>query len=72
MLIVVLLAVAVLGPEASAVHAQSVGSVAERVDVAKREATKVEAIQQWRYEPTRLSGVAIPATNITFLFSYGS
>lgn len=35
-------------------------------------ALTVEAIQQWRYEPTRLSGVAIPATNITFLFSYGS
>ena len=32
----------------------------------------VEAIQQWRYEPTRLSGVAIAVTNVSYLFIYGS
>jgi TonB family protein len=32
----------------------------------------VEAIQQWRYEPTRLSGVAVAVTNVSYLFVYGS
>ena len=32
----------------------------------------VDAIQQWRYEPTRLSGVAITVTNVSYLFIYGS
>jgi TonB family protein len=35
-------------------------------------ALTVEAIQQWRYEPTRLNGVAIAATNVSYLFIYGS
>lgn len=35
-------------------------------------ALTVEALGQWQYEPARLSGVAIPATGVTFLFSYGS
>lgn len=34
-------------------------------------ALTVEAIGQWLYEPTRLSGVAIPVA-VTYLFSYGS
>lgn len=35
-------------------------------------ALTVAAIEQWLYEPTRLNGVAVPVTNVTYLFSYGS
>lgn len=31
----------------------------------------VEAVEQWRYDPTRLSGVPVPATAVTFLLAFG-